>query len=125
MPEGIIRDPKQNPFEKEFGIIYIPDLNMNVKYFKSKGSTSRGLIAGVIASVNESSIHYYPNEQIIDGISVAGYTNQKLDYDENLNKRKAPAIHAFMGELKGYTGVRKIIENLISSNTIGSDVPPD
>jgi hypothetical protein len=125
MPEGIIRDPRQNPVEKEYGIVYIPELDINIKYFKTKGSPSRGLIAGVLVNLSEPTIRYYPEPQEINGILVRGYTPQQLIYDKTRNQDDAPAVHKFMEVLGDDDGVRNKIDYLVNQGKIDSEVPED
>lgn len=110
MPVGIIRDPKMNPTEKEYGILYVPELKFNLKYFKGYESDARGMLAGALVKIKEYEVCYYPVPRLIDGIFIHGYTKETLEYNEELNKLKAPVIHAFIYKLGGIKGIIEIIK---------------
>jgi hypothetical protein len=97
MPEGIIRDPKQNPREKDFGIVYCNDLGGNFKYEKkgnNAGNKNRFLVAGDIVnfSPGPSDIRYYNNPITIDGIPIIGEI-KNLKLDAITDEDNAPVIN--------------------------------
>ncbi len=51
MPEGIIRDPKQNPQESDFGIVYSVDKKKCYKYHKQANSDSRYYLFGEVVDI--------------------------------------------------------------------------
>ena len=94
MPDGIVRDPKQNPRERDFGIVYINDLGGNFRYQKTR-SRNRFLVAGDIVQLiipNDSSIEYYPIIRTIDGIPIIGEI-KNLDLTPITNGDNAPVIY--------------------------------
>jgi hypothetical protein len=76
MPEGIIRDPKQNPRERNFGIVFCIDPefpqynNKNYRYVKEAQKYTR-LYMGGEAVIFEVTREYQP-EQYIDDIKISG-----------------------------------------------------
>jgi hypothetical protein len=76
MPEGIIRDPKQNPRERNFGIVYCTDSDSdsnkgkNYEYKKEVQQYSRLYMAG--EAVNFNITEEYEQEQIINNIRIFG-----------------------------------------------------
>ncbi len=114
MPEGIIRDPKQNPVEKEFGILWIPDMGIHVKYYKKKNNPKRWLLAGTIVKVKEDDIVPLDAVQWIDGIPIYGKIVKEKNIEQlpdDIEKMKRmPLIHKFYKLLEG---TDKTVEDII------------
>ena len=77
----IIRDPKMNPRERDFGIVFIHELGGNFKYEKTRNQ-NRLLVAGSIVNFDiekDNSITYYHVVRTIDGMPIIGEIKGKLD----------------------------------------------
>jgi len=89
MPDGIVRDPKQNPHkEHEYGIVYVPENGKHYKYRKQQHHPSRWCMAG--ENIRVGPLPPDPIEpEIIDGIAIFGKINfiQKLDTSGPVNRR--------------------------------------
>ena len=76
MPDGIILDPRQNPRERDFGIIYVNEMGGHFKYYKKKGEHNNRLwFAGDLVTFEISSpnqVEYYSTPRIFNGIPVLG-----------------------------------------------------
>ena len=107
MPTGTIRDPKMNPREKAYGIIYINELGGHFKYFKSKGKNRLWLAGEIImfAITTDQQITYYNTPRTIDGISVIGEIEKDLNFaaDPNL-ETNAPVINYMKTTLENSEG---------------------
>ena len=127
MPDGTVIDPKLNPRERDFGIVYVPDFGGNFKYHKSTGKAhTRGFLHG-------SKVYFdgypeiFPNTLIIDGIPVIGYFKDTIDVkyvpDDN-----EPLLNQFYQELTGGNsatapkGITAKILKLIKNKKLKSDV---
>lgn len=99
MPEGIIRDPKQNPKERNYGIVYVPDEDSNkpgkhYKYVKGAEDFTRFYHAGEpvwVEDVNDVDTKETENGIVIHGwATVTGYSP---------NAEKAPVIERIIKPL--------------------------
>lgn len=94
MPEGIIRDPKQNPRERNFGIVYCTDSDdesnkgRNYEYKKEAQQYSRLYMAG--EAVKFIITEVYAKEQIINNIRVNG--KAEIQCYNPSEAQKAPVI---------------------------------
>lgn len=128
MPEGIIRDPKVNPREKSFGIVYLPDFGGNFKYFKTKSNKkTRGFLPGSVVYIElKSDPEYYDDTMWIDGIPVKGQIENNPETFSNITDgQNAPIISIFYNKITGATGddATEIIADIVESSGIQSDVP--
>ena len=127
MPDGTVIDPKLNPRERDFGIVYVPDFGGNFKYHKSKGKPlTRGFLHG-------SKVYFdgypeiFPNTLIIDGIPVIGYFKDTIDV-KYVPDNSEPLLNEFYDVLTGGNtetapnGITARIQNLINTNKLESDV---
>ena len=64
MPEGIIRDPKQNQEESDFGIVYSLDRNKCYRYHKQADSMTRFYLFGEVVDIT------LPNEEDEERVEV-------------------------------------------------------
>jgi len=87
MPEGIIRDPKQNPEESDFGIVAYN--NRHYKYVKEEQEYSRLYMAGEVVCFQFGEEYDPPREE--NGITIYGMA-EILCYSRNETQR-APVIH--------------------------------
>lgn len=77
MPEGIIRDPKQNPKEENFGIVFCNDEHYhqyngkNYKYSKGAQTYNRLYMAGE-AIIFDEHVRVFTPEQEFEGIKISG-----------------------------------------------------
>jgi hypothetical protein len=89
MPEGIIRDPKQNKSEKLYGIVYIPSLRGCFQYRKKRNDVSRYLVAGSIVEVKTNNVDFYSDPLVIDGMLVLGKINNP-DIEDKTDEKAGP-----------------------------------
>ena len=124
MPEGIIRDPKQNQHHEEsYGIVYCPDEenpgHPNGKYFrysKTAGHESRTSLAGEDVFVNIISNHNDPIEWI-DHIPIHG----EAEFEYKLDPQKGPVYKRHFTNLP-HTAREANIRNAIKQGEITSDL---
>ncbi len=94
MPEGIIRDPKQNPSERDFGIVFCNDPDFpqyegkNYKYGKAAQAYSRLYMAG--EAIRFDVVREYSPDQSIDDIKISGEATIRC-YSPN-EQQRAPVI---------------------------------
>ncbi len=95
MPDGIIRDPKMNPRERNFGIVYLPGKDKCYKYQKGEQDYSRFYYAGeaVIAEVVED----FAEPQFEGCIKISGRVNI-ICYDPD-ESTKVPVINRLIRPL--------------------------
>lgn len=111
MPDGIIRDPKQNPRERNFGILYVPDWGYNLKYPKVKGQDSQCLLAGTYVDIKESDFEPLTPTQYIDGITIHGIIKSAIQIKKQLqNADKAPVVEKIYQRVGGIDGIRQAIK---------------
>jgi hypothetical protein len=118
MPEGIVRDPRQNPHrEHEFGLIYVSSENKHYKYRKYLDDPSRLCVAGEDIEFEYLHKTEDPTEKI-DGIDVYGEVAfvKKLVTKGPVNKR--------MLKLLNDNQRKKAIEEAIYKDKMPSDVKP-
>ena len=88
----IIKDPKMNPREKEFGLVYVEGYKAHLKYFKKRNSENRRLAAGSWVEFDEkkNKITLYEDQIIIEGMIVVGEV--KGDFENKTSIDDAPVI---------------------------------
>lgn len=111
MPEGIIRDPKQNPVEKEFGIIYIEDLDHHHFIYRKKVNDqhrTRLFVAGTVVDITvdekKNKIDYFDFPILVDGIICYGEFKNP-EFRDITAKDNAPVI--FHLRNNGYQTLRE------------------
>jgi hypothetical protein len=92
MPEGIIRDPKQNPRERNFGIVFCTasenpeDVGMYFKYVKIANDYSRLYMAGEAVRFRITN----REPEVIDNINISGNCTIECYLPDAEQDRKAP-----------------------------------
>ena len=114
----IIKDPKMNPTEKAFGLVYIEKYDAHFKYFKKRNSDNRFLAAGSIVEIDKNSIILYQNTIVIQGMIVKG--DIKGDFENSTTAGVAPIVNWLKANGTDTLDQSKLDE-LMAGN---SEVPP-
>ena len=106
MPTGIIRDPKMNPTESRYGILYSPDDKEYLAYDKiSKQDPKRYWIGGM--KVSYSGTETLTTVIEFDGINIRKKVDNGviIDPDQNKNKVYAKILKKIEKEKTLFDGV--------------------
>jgi hypothetical protein len=121
----IIRDPKQNPIEGKYGIVFFPDGNhpekgKHYKYEKFPNSVSRLCMAGEDAEFEDSRTEYDKAEWI-DGIKIYGEVTFKRRLPEE--EQQGPVYRRLLPTLT-LAARRKAIKDAIDQDEMESELEP-
>jgi len=112
----IIKDPKMNGTEKEFGFVYDEKKDSHLIYKKKKNRKNRRLVAGTRVAIDKNNITEFSEERRVEGMYV--YGEIKGDFDDSTMPEEAPVIDWLRTH-----GTNDLTNAVLDDITIGSEVP--